>query len=55
MLTAGDRVRVHDSTSKYCGMPGIVEKTICNGVFLVKFSTNSAATLMSYQISRNGR
>ena len=55
MLTTGDRVKVHDTISKHCGMSGIVERKICHGVFLVRFSTNSVATLMSYQISRNGR
>jgi len=55
MVAVGDKVSVHDSMSKYCGMSGKVERTICLGVFSVRFSTNLVATLMSYQISRNGR
>lgn len=54
-ITVGDKVNVHDSMSKYCGMSGKVERTICLGVFSVRFSTNLVATLMSYQISKNGR
>jgi|TARA_R110000803_G_scaffold189202_2_gene251650 predicted extracellular nuclease len=54
-LTAGDKVRVHDSVSKYCGMSGIVEKVICHGIYSVKFSSNISASLMLYQISKNGR
>lgn len=55
MVAVGDKVSVHDSMSKYCGMSGKVERTICLGVFSVRFSTNLVVTLMSYQISRNGR
>jgi len=54
-VTTGDKVQVHDSVSKYCGMSGTVEKIICHGVFAVRFSSNSVATLMSYQISKNRR
>ena len=54
-LTVGDKVKVHDSVSKYCGMSGIIERKICHGVFSVRFSAKKAATLMFYQISKNGR
>ena len=54
-LTVGDRVKVHDSVSKYCGMSGIIERKICHGVFSVRFSAKKAVSLMFYQISKNGR
>ena len=54
-VTTGDKVNVHDSTSKYCGMSGTVERKICHGVFVVRFSRSATATFMSYQISKNGR
>ncbi len=54
-LTVGDKVKVHDSVSKYCGMSGTVERKICHGVFVVRFSRGATATFMSYQISKNGR
>jgi hypothetical protein len=54
-LTVGDKVKVHDSVSKYCGMSGIIERKICHGVFSVRFSAKKAASLMFYQISKNGR
>lgn len=54
-LTVGDKVKVHDSVSKYCGMSGVVEKRICLGVFSVRFSSKESAALMVYQISKNGR
>tara|TARA_R110000796_G_scaffold251117_1_gene381772 strand:+ start:645 stop:824 length:180 start_codon:yes stop_codon:yes gene_type:complete len=54
-LTVGDKVRVHDSVSKYCGMFGIIERKICHGVFSVRFSAKKAVSLMFYQISKNGR
>ncbi len=54
-LTVGDKVKVHDSVSKYCGMSGIIERKICNGVFSVRFSSKKAVSLMFYQISKNGR
>jgi len=54
-LTTGDRVKVHDSVSKYCGMSGIVESKICHGVYSVRFANNLAVSMMLYQISKNGR
>ena len=54
-LTVGDKVKVHDSVSKYCGMSGIIERKICLGVFSVRFSSKESAALMVYQISKNGR
>ena len=54
-LTVGDKVRVHDSVSKYCGMSGIVESKICHGVYSVRFSAKKTVSLMFYQISKNGR
>ena len=54
-LTVGDKVKVHDSVSKYCGMSGIIERKICHGVFSVRFSSKKAVSLMFYQISKNGR
>ena len=54
-LTAGDKVKVHDSVSKYCGMSGTVEKVICHGVYSVRFASNLSVALMLYQISKNGR
>ena len=54
-LTAGDKVKVHDSVSKYCGMSGTVEKVICLGVYSVRFANNLAVSMMLYQISKNGR
>jgi hypothetical protein len=54
-LAAGDKVRVHDSVSKYCGMSGTVEKVICHGVYSVRFANNLAVSMMLYQISKNGR
>ena len=54
-LAAGDKVRVHDSVSKYCGMSGTVEKVICHGVYSVRFANNLAVSMMLYQISRNRR
>ena len=53
-LTTGDRVKVHDSVSKYCGMSGIVESKICHGVYSVRFAKKTVS-LMFYQISKNGR
>ena len=54
-IAIGDKVNVHDSMSKYCGMSGVVERKVCHGVFLVRFSKTKTATFMSYQISKNGR
>tara|TARA_R110000851_G_scaffold14004_1_gene47435 strand:+ start:549 stop:728 length:180 start_codon:yes stop_codon:yes gene_type:complete len=54
-LAAGDKVKVHDSVSKYCGMSGIVERKICHGVYSVRFANNLAVSMMLYQISKNGR
>jgi len=54
-IAIGDKVEVHDSMSKYCGMSGKVERKVCHGVFLVRFSKTKTATFMSYQISKNGR
>ena len=54
-LAAGDKVKVHDSVSKYCGMSGIIESKICHGVYSVRFSAKKTASLMFYQISKNGR
>jgi len=54
-LTVGDKVKVHDSVSKYCGMSGIIERRVCRGIFSVRFSSKESAALMVYQISKNGR
>jgi|TARA_R110002126_G_scaffold282397_1_gene430794 hypothetical protein len=54
-LAAGDKVKVHDSVSKYCGMSGTVERKICHGVYSVRFANNLAVSMMLYQISKNGR
>ena len=54
-IAIGDKVGVHDSVSDYCGMSGTVERKICHGVFVVRFSRSATATFMSYQISKNGR
>lgn len=54
-LQTGDAIKVHDSVSKYCGMSGTIERKICNGIFSVRFSEKKVATLMFYQISKNGR
>ena len=54
-IAIGDKVGVHDSVSDYCGMSGVVERKVCHGIFLVRFSKTKTATFMSYQISKNGR
>jgi len=54
-IAIGDKVEVHDSVSDCCGMSGVVERKVCHGVFLVRFSKTKTATFMSYQISKNGR
>ena len=54
-LAAGDKVKVHDSVSKYCGMSGTVERKICHCVYSVRFANNLAVSMMLYQISKNGR
>jgi len=54
-IAIGAKVEVHDSVSDCCGMSGVVERKVCHGVFLVRFSKTKTATFMSYQISKNGR
>ena len=55
VIARGDKVKVHDSVSKYCGMSGTVERVICHGVYSVRFANNLAVSMMLYQISRNRR
>ena len=54
-IVSGDKVKVHDSMSKYCGMSGTIEKVICHGIYSVRFSSNLAVSMMLYQISKNRR
>ena len=55
LIATGDKVKVHDSVSKYCGMSGTVERVICHGIYSVRFANNLAVSMMLYQISKNGR
>ena len=55
LIATGDKVKVHDSVSKYCGMSGTVERVICHGIYSVRFANNLAVSMMLYQISKNRR